>query len=252
MRRAEYERCPNCGGYLIDHQNEDRLIKLPCHKWTCPYCGEIKKALLLDDVSYGGAIIQSLGRRWRFLTLTLALHVDSRQIDHFWARFRATLAKHGHRMTFFKVKEFTKNGQRHIHAIIDIFIPWNLIKHAWYEATEHSSYIVYIKSTQVRSAAGYMSKYMTKDSVQCDRFDKGERRYSFSKNFPRVPKAEKIPEPGRYEYISNRDYMDTLLDAGLWYESDSVGDFDNRRETAIREAYRRQGTAGRHQQQTRM
>lgn len=219
MRDAEYERCPNCGGYLRDHETGE-LIKLPCNRWTCPYCGEIKKYRLLDDIGHGGGVVQLAGRRWRFLTLTLSLHVDDRKIDLFWARFRATLAKHGYKPTYFKIKEFTEKNRRHIHALLDVFIPWNLIKHAWYEATEKTSYIVFIKKTQVKSAAGYMAKYLTKQTVQSESYDKGERRYSFSRDFPRAPRPVKIIQPGRYEYISPVEYMHLQLELGTWYETD--------------------------------
>lgn len=220
IMRERLSRCPSCGGYLKDHQDGDRLIKLPCNKWTCPYCGAIKRQRLLDDIGHGGHIVQEQGRRWRFLTLTLTTHVDGRKIDLFWQRFRSYMLKRGYRPTYFKVKEFTEKGQRHLHVLIDVFIPFNEIQYAWRLATEGTSYWVHIKKAEVKRAAGYMAKYLTKQSVNSTQFDKGERRYSFSKHFPRLPREKKDTEPGRYEYLSPVDYMYECLDNGTWYEGD--------------------------------
>jgi hypothetical protein len=154
------------------------------------------------------------------MTLTLSTKVDGRQIDLFWQRFRSLLHKHGYRPQYFKVKEFTEKGQRHLHVLIDIFVPFNEIQYAWRLATEGTSFWVHIKKTQVRRAAGYMSKYLTKQTVLSSSFDKGEHRYSFSRKFPRMPKEEQEKEQGRYTYISAVALMRELVDKCEWYEGD--------------------------------
>lgn len=227
MTVHEIERCPHPSGYVRNLETGE-LVPLPCNRWTCPVCGPRRKAALLDDIAYGGGIIQANGRRWRFLTLTLSTKVNGRDIDLFWARFRAHIhnwrVKQGHKIPvqYFKVKEFTEKGQRHLHVLIDTFVPFNFIQHAWRQATEGTSFWVHIKKAQVKSAAGYMSKYMTKQTVMSDKFDKGERRYSFSHRFPRIPRPEKPPGPSKWAYLSAVDYMYALIDAGLWYEDDTM------------------------------
>lgn len=223
---AEYTHCPTPGGYIRNIETGE-LIPLPCNKLTCPYCGPIRKARLLDDIAYGGAIIQGQGRRWRFLTLTLSTKVDGRNIDDYWTHFRANLhdwrKKQGLKspIQFFKVKEFTEKGQRHLHVLIDTFIPFNVIQHFWRLATNGTSFWVHIKKAQVKSAAGYMSKYMTKQTILSNQFDKGERRYSFSRNFPRLPRPVRDPEKAKdWQFVSKVDRMYELLDAGLWYETE--------------------------------
>lgn len=212
--------CPNPGGYLRDLETGE-LRPLPCGKWTCPYCGPRKKAKLLDEIGFGGEVIQTKGRRWRFLTLTLSTKVDGRQIDLYFARFRAILHKHGYRPVYFKIKEFTEKGQRHLHILIDVFIPFNFLQYAWKTATEGSSFWVHIKKAQVRRAAGYMAKYLTKQTVFSHQFDKGEHRYSFSRHFPRVHVVrDPAADPGRYLFVSKVERMYELIDAGLWYELD--------------------------------
>lgn len=211
--------CPNPSGFIRDLDTGE-LIPLPCHRWDCPICGYAKKKELLDVIAYGGAVIQQRGQRWRFLTLTLSTKVDGRRIDLFWARFRAILAKHNYHPEYFKVKEFTEKGQRHLHVLISVFIPFNFLQYAWRTATEGTSYWVHIKKAQVKSAAGYMNKYMTKQTVHSGLFDKGERRYSFSYHFPRPAKREKTPSGARYEFVSRVQYMYEQLDAGTWYEKE--------------------------------
>lgn len=211
--------CPNPSGYLRNLDTGE-LIPLPCHRWDCEVCGIAKKTELLNVIGYGGTIIQQRGHRWRFLTLTLSTKVDGRQIDLFWARFRAILAKHNYHPEYFKVKEFTIKGQRHLHVLIDVFIPFNFLQYAWRLSTDGTSYWVHIKKAQIKSAAGYMNKYMTKQTVHSNLFDKGERRYSFSRNFPRPAKQEKPPSTARYEFISKVAYMYEQLDARTWYETD--------------------------------
>lgn len=201
--------CNRTIGYF-ENQHTGERVPARCNTWGCEHCGEIKKKRLLDDVSYGGGIIQTNGKRWRFLTLTLSPQADQDQLSKYWNRFRATIRKHGYRPDFFKVTEFTEAGVRHLHVIISVFIPWNLIKSAWYLATDKTSYIVFIKKSQVKSAAGYMAKYMTKQSVLSNLFRKYERRYTFSRSFPRLH----VPGPvDEWRFILKPDNRQLLKDA---------------------------------------
>lgn len=135
--------------------------------------------------------------------MTSSPRTDARRA---FPRFRAILhkwrKKQGHKraIQFFKVTEFTESGLRHFHLLIDTFIPFGVIQAAWRAATDGTAYWVNIKKAQVKSAAAYMSKYMTKQTVFSDKFDDGEHRYSFSQQFPRFPR----PEPsGEWEFRLN-------------------------------------------------
>lgn len=152
----------------------------------------------MDDVQYGATIIQQNGHRWRFMTLTTSPDSDQTKVGTYFARFRATLAKHGYRPQYFKVTERTTAGLKHFHIIIDVFVPFNVIQAAWRAATDGTAYWVNIKKAQVKRAAGYLTKYMTKQTVFTDERAKGEHLYSFSRRFPRMPK----PEPtGEWEFM---------------------------------------------------
>lgn len=194
--------CHNSPG-VFRHRKTGVRVRSKCNTWGCDYCGPIKVNRLLDDVAYGGAVIQDRGFRWRFMTLTSSPRTNARQA---FPRFRAILhkwrKKQGHKQAiqFFKVTEFTESGLRHFHLLIDTFVPFGVIQAAWRAATDGTAYWVNIKKAQVKQAAGYMAKYMTKQTVFSDKFDDGEHRYSFSQQFPRLPR----PEPtGEWEFRLN-------------------------------------------------
>jgi hypothetical protein len=183
------DNCPNPIGYF-ENKATGQQVPARCKSPTCPHCGPIYKKRLLDDVHYGAGVIQANGHRWRMLTLTTSPRSDQGAMSKYFNRFRSILRKHGYTPEFFKVVEFTEKGLRHFHIMISVFVPWNFIQYAWYMATEKTAYYVKITKAQIRSAAGYMAKYMTKDSLLSKSFKKHERRYSFSRHFPRLPKVE--------------------------------------------------------------
>jgi hypothetical protein len=79
-------------------------------------------------------------------------------------------------------------------------------------ATDKTAYIVHIKKAQLHSAAGYMSKYMTKQSILSNQFKRYERRYTFSRKFPRLT-IVKATESWSFVYKPNNiNYMKTLSD----------------------------------------
>lgn len=175
-------------------------MRSKCNSWGCEYCAPIKKNALLDDISYGTQIIQEGGHRWRFMTLTTSYTSDQTKVGLYFKRFRSYLAKHGYRPQYFKTTEFTQTGLRHFHLIIDVFVPFNVIQAAWRAATEGTAYRVNIKKTQLRQAAGYLTKYLTKQSIFSHSFHEGEHRYSFSQKFPRLAR----PKPtGEWEFRLN-------------------------------------------------
>lgn len=120
------------------------------------------------------------------MTLTSSPESNQNSMGKYFARFRANLWKQGYRPQYFKVTEFTEMGRRHFHLLIDVFVPFNVIQAAWRAATDGTAYWVNIKKAQVRKAAAYMAKYMTKQTVFSEQFEPGEHRYSFSHKFPRL------------------------------------------------------------------
>lgn len=71
-----------------------------------------------------------------------------------------------------------------------VYMPWQKIKHAWYLATEKTSFHVDISAVEfeIHNVAGYCSKYITK-AIFKDKYRRKEKHYCFSrhKQFKRVP-----------------------------------------------------------------
>lgn len=179
-------RCPTPSGYFVSKDGKT-TVPAPCCSWSCPVCGEIKKNRVMDTVKLSSDLLQQSGlpanrKIWRFLTLTQRTN-DPVPIMKAWARFRALAAKHNAAFDFFLVKEFTVKGKRHLHVLINRYIKAYDVKRWWWNATEHNSFIVKIVRRDIKNAAGYMTKYMTKSIGVNHGFIRGERRYSMSQRF---------------------------------------------------------------------
>ena len=180
--------CPTpVGSYIHHHTGEHKPI--PCNRWSCPYCGPIKKWRVAQRVNKGFHPEILAGQRIRALTLTQKLGTNQYIMDC-WTRFRALLAKRNYHLMFFWSKEFTINGERHLHVLINAYIPQPVLQHCWTIATHGESYIVWITGKEfpdmpdgdIFNPAGYATKYLTKAYGQDYRFEKGERRYGFSRS----------------------------------------------------------------------
>jgi len=174
--RKALRYCPTSPGYFKHW--DGRVFLTPCNGWTCPFCAPKKKAKLIERIAHGG---MTGGYRWRFLTLTQALN-DPTYLMHAWARLRAYLAKKGYHLKYSWCKEFTKAGRRHLHIIINAYIPQKIIKSGWIYATSGYSHIVDIRCKHdIHHIGAYMSKYITK-TLTCEHdWYKGERRFGFSR-----------------------------------------------------------------------
>jgi hypothetical protein len=89
-----------------------------------------------------------------------------------WATFRHILVRQGIHVKYFWSKEFTVKGQRHLHAVINAYIPQNVIKDAWQRATDGESFIVWItgkdkkeRCHDIYNPAGYAMKYITQKTI---------------------------------------------------------------------------------------
>ncbi|BAI61471.1 hypothetical protein MCP_1399 [Methanocella paludicola SANAE] len=161
---------------------------IPCKKWDCPVCSRVRKNKLLDDVNRFFR-----GEHVRFMTLTERSTAKNKdKIMKHYRRLMDNLKKEYPGLKAFWVKEFTKRGVRHLHVALNMYIPQARIKKLWTRATDGESYIVHIEDTcEVRNAAGYMMKYMTKQLEGGDNFKTHERRYGFN--------GEKRPKPPEWE-----------------------------------------------------
>lgn len=192
--------CPQTKG-LFRNTVTGAVKPMPCNQWDCPVCGPIKKARVADRVGNGlqDHSFAIKGFRVRMVTLTQK-RGSKRSITADWATFRHLLIRSGVRgLRYFWTKEFTPTGhQRHLHVLINAYIPHILIKKLWRQATRGESYIVHItgrkqqdESGDITNPAGYATKYLTKAYGKEDGFESHERRYGFSQHgvFSPLPPA---------------------------------------------------------------
>ena len=126
--------------------------------------------------------------------------------NRFMQDLRAHLNKHDLNLEYCKAKEPTQAGVRHWHMIVgNVSRTWSeaylnsLVKELWHKHTKNSFY------TDVQDTYGkpekYLSKYMDKN-YQSFPFDKGERRYSFSRGAmlpPVIARRYQVEaQPSRY------------------------------------------------------
>lgn len=172
--------CPTPVGFV---EKWGGIHPVACGRWVCPWCGKWRKKRLADRVARGfiGTYLQ--GDKVRALTLTQKLGTQQ-DIMKNWARLRAVFAKYQVPINkYFWVKEFTKQGERHLHILIDADsdIDQNWLSDKWRTITDGESYILWINEAEIGNAAGYAMKYLTKAFFECE-FRPKEKRFGFSQS----------------------------------------------------------------------
>ncbi len=106
-----------------------------------------------------------------------------------WAKMRVYLRrKFKARITFIWVLELQQDGYAHLHILVDRYMPQGWVKEAWQAVG--GGRIVDLRQVQMERAAGYLSKYLTKD-LGASGIAKGQRRYGNSRNIHLFAKAAK-------------------------------------------------------------
>lgn len=186
---------------------------IPCMSWTCPDCS-IKKALqtkyLLRDV------IQ-LNKLAYFLTLTLdpvkipqeykeSTHKYITKIfNHFMTILKRNKINRSEEvLKYVWVVEFQKNGNAHLHILLNKFLPIRIVRKLW----KHVGGGAQMKIEKVQTLIGisnYISDYIVKGikgefEEKPYGFKYFERRYSISKSCQR-------PQKISYERLTLIDEM---------------------------------------------
>lgn len=114
-----------------------------------------------------------------FNTLTLQID-DNHDIMKYWHLFYMRLKYYYPHILIFWVKEYTRRGKAHIHYTTSRALDEQWVKRSWNQITG-TSYIAKCgdSSSEIRSPAAYMLKYMTKAHSKLDLYQKGERIYGF-------------------------------------------------------------------------
>lgn len=168
--------CPTPIGYQVIGS---QTYPISCDRWDCEVCGKLKKWHVAEKAKIlfqGVDIVKQV-------TLTQVLG-SRRNIMKDWKEFRRVLARAGVKLgKFFWTKEFTRKGQRHLHIIAEMpgYVDQKWLSDVWRKITKGESYRVWINETDIKNAAGYVMKYLTKSFSKECRFHPGENRFGFSR-----------------------------------------------------------------------
>lgn len=130
-------------------------------------------------------------KKYTFLTLTYDQNTNSKafcfnMLKSNIREFIRLLRKRYKKIQYFWIIELTKNGYPHIHIIFDRYAHWKIINAIWRGVTD--SYITYIKQIPSSAVAGYLTKYLTRQSKHTEYqfaiiFKNVDRLYGNSRDF---------------------------------------------------------------------
>ncbi|MBP9759307.1 hypothetical protein KBD45_06450 [Candidatus Dojkabacteria bacterium] len=157
---------------------------IPCNLWKCPRC-RIQKAKKLRRILIE---IIKLNKLDHLLTLTLdpnlipkkLINNTGKYITYLFNWYITTLKrKFKKSIKYVWIKEFQKNGNAHLHILLNSFLPINNLRGEWTRiGGGHIMDIQQVKN--IEAVAVYVSGYLTKIATATENFLGGERHYSIS------------------------------------------------------------------------
>lgn len=100
-------------------------------------------------------------------------------INGVFADFRVYLRRRlGYAPAYIRILEYQKNGNAHLHVLLNCYLPQGWVSEAW--SAVGGGRIVDIKHVDIHRVSRYLSKYLTKQMLQCA--PKGARRVTTSRN----------------------------------------------------------------------
>lgn len=173
-------KCPTPYGKTLDGHI------IACKRWSCPHCSNVKIMRISNKTNYGFKDREILYR----VTITQRLG-STRNIMRDWQTLKKRIErKYSAKVNYFWVKEKTKNGQRHLHLLIDQAVDSQWIRDNYAEITRGESFHVKVNEEPVLHCWGYALKYMSKDlDIQLVEIDGKkvpywnykERKYGYSR-----------------------------------------------------------------------
>jgi len=210
--------CSKPVGIGFDPEAKAHLLRCKDRR-HCPYCSKLEKMILLDRIDRTFQPLIDSGAEIGWVTLTVQFDGSSenratinRDFSKYWARFRANFWKRGVKFSYFKMIEFTEKDVKHIHLMTSPALDYFDVQEAWAWATRGSLIIESEAIKDVRRAATYVSKYMTK-LTSYQMYNKHERIYSFSQDLPDAVDLDKydiietpVTETIVYEHLDGKSY----------------------------------------------
>ncbi len=174
----------SCGAYTArgaskTQAGKTRYCRIGCKCWNCSGCGPRRAAMYAIRVRQAAERLKLT----TLLTLTLdpaKLHGEesTKYINEVFADFRVYLRrKLGHAPQYIRVLEYQKNGNAHLHILLNCYLEQDWISDTWSQLG--GGRIVDIRRVDMHRVSRYLSKYLTKEMLICA--PKRARRVTTSK-----------------------------------------------------------------------
>ena len=266
--------CPRYSMIIHGIQDNKRVIfRTKCKQWDCPYCGEILQKMwfahTLDNINK----LTKTGYDWYFVTMTAkggyrtaentlqSIQDSWRGVTMFWRKLHERIGLDI--PDYMRVYEQHKDGNFHLHAIINSALPIGTIyngiskrnpSHKGFTSTKlgKRGRTYRLKDVCVKYGGGhqvdygkmdvqnagyvgaYVTKYLTKDLQGSFNVDKRVRRIQTSESFYAFGQYEKASATDWTiaRYLDYDDYRKDFSAGISWYDNDKrvglgMDDLDN-------------------------
>jgi hypothetical protein len=162
----------NCGRFSVRGESyktpgKYRFCRVGCKCWGCSGCGPRRASM------YCIRIRETAERHKLNKLVTLTLDPaklqgedSTRYINEVFADFRVYLRrKLGHTPSYIRVLEYQKNGNAHLHILVNCWLDQHWISEAW--CAVGGGHIVDIRMIDMHRISHYLSKYLTKQMIEC-------------------------------------------------------------------------------------
>ncbi len=148
------------GSWGYANRETGEWLPFRCKSWRCLACGPRKARRLRNQIGVWAEEKQLT----RLMTLTL----DPQQVQgdvyahlsDVWRKFRVYLARQYGRVSFIWVMELQKNGNPHLHVLVDRFIHQKWASRTW--DAVGGGRIVDVRYVDVQRVRAYLAKYLSK------------------------------------------------------------------------------------------
>ena len=162
----------NCGRFSVRGESSKeagkfRFCRVGCKCWDCSGCGPRRASMYCIRIAKTAERLKLN----KLLTLTLdpakLQDADStKYINEVFADFRVYLRrKLGRTPSYIRVLEYQKNGNAHLHILINCWLDQHWVSEAW--SAIGGGRVVDIRIVDMHRISHYLSKYLTKQMIEC-------------------------------------------------------------------------------------
>jgi len=162
----------NCGRFSVRGESyktpgKYRFCRVGCKCWGCSGCGPRRAAMYCLRIARTAERLKLN----KLLTLTLdpaklCGEDSTKYINEVFADFRVYLRrKLGHTPSYIRVLEYQKNGNAHLHILVNCWLDQHWVSEAW--SAVGGGHIIDIRMVDMHRISHYLSKYLTKQMIEC-------------------------------------------------------------------------------------